>query len=237
MRPWTSRRRWKALAASVTLVVLTAAGWWFAGGEPIEAATEQTAGVEVPLHRGARTKPAVGAAIVVTVRWGRTDSSAPADPIDADTTPAVWDGYLALDCGEIGAIEPLSFELDDPKSSDLLAHADFLGPVVRGDGGDKRVYWRSKTQRDWDGLKARLVACDPDPNDPDSTGSTLTIRTVQRAYTARLDWSANDFVALGIERPGQALEVHINAQFDERQLAGARITRALSLPPLDPSAD
>ena len=226
MRPWHGRRRWRALAAATTFVALAAAGWWVAGDHPIEAIAHQADGVEVPLHRGARTKPAVGTAIVVTVRWGRTDSSVPSTAVDDDTESVVWDGFLALDCGEISKVEPLSLELDDPKSTDLRPHTDFLGPVVRGDGGDKRVYWRSNTRRSWDGFKAHLIACDADAQDPDDSGSTLAIRTEQRAYTARLDWSANDFVSLPIERQGQALEVHINAQFDERQLAGARITRA-----------
>lgn len=226
MMAWTGGRGWRALAAAITFVALGMAGWWLAGDHPIEVTTLGSVGVEVPLHRGTRVKPAVGAAIVVTVRWGHTDSSLAGTEDHDATGPVVWDGFLALDCGEISKVEPLALELDDPASAKVRAYADFLGPVVRGDGGDKRVYWRSKTRRSWDGFKAHLVACDVDATDPNDTGSTLAIRTEQRAYTARLDWSANDFVSLPIDKAGQALEVHINAQFDERQMAGARITRA-----------
>ncbi len=226
MRAWWARRGLRTLAASCALIALGLGAWWLSGSRPIEDTNIVQAGVEVPVHRGARVKPAVGAAIVVTMRWGQTDSSM-ATTDDTDDASAVnWDGFLALDCGEIRKVEPLFLELDDPSSEELRPHADFLGPVVRGDSGDLRVYWRSKTRRSWDGIKAHLVACDAEPDDPDGGGSTLAIRTQQRAYTARLDWSANDFVSLPIERRGQALEVHINAEFDERALAGARITEA-----------
>ncbi len=226
MRAWWARRGLQTLVASSALLALAGGAWWLADSDPIEKLADQSPSVEVPLHRGARVKPAVGATIVVTMRWGHTDGSATTHVAATDDSPVVWDGFLALDCGEISKVEGLYLELDDPASEEVRPHADFLGPVVRGDRGDQRVYWRSKTQRSWDGLKAHIVACDPEPGDPNGTGSTLAIRTRQRAYTARLDWSANDFVSLDVDRAGQALEVHINAEFDERAMAGARITEA-----------
>lgn len=223
--------RWQKGTAGAAMLALTlaSAAWWTASGDEIGAEGLRPASVEVSADRGAKVKPAVGAAIVVTLRWGRTDASVPTTADEAKTPPVVWDGFLSVDCGDIRQVSPLSFELDDPASPELRPYADFLGEARRGDRGDHRVYWRSKTRRGWDGVVVRLTACDPDPEVADGAGTTLAIRTEQRDYTARLDWSANDFVSLHTDRPDQKLEVYINAEYDERALAGARIT-ALDTP-------
>jgi len=214
----------------LTILLAAAGAAWYVAGPPPESG--EPAAVEVPATDTSRQRPAVGASIIVTLRWGQTDRLEPTTR--AAESDVNWDGFLALDCGQIHKVEPLSFELDDddePVKPD--AATDFVGPVIRGDQGDQRVYWRSQTHTSWDGLRVQLVACDPTGH-TSATGSQVTsarptsilhVHTAQRTYTARLDWSANDFVALATERPGHKLEVYINAEYDERSMRGARITR------------
>ena len=215
------RNKWAWRAALIAASTAVAAGWWWSEPQAMDAAHP---GLSVSSD-GATGKPAEGAEIVVTLRWGVTDHRTGRSEIDGPSS-VNWDGFLALDCGRIERVEPLAFELDAPIDDDPVAHTDFLGEVVRGAGGDQRVYWKSSTQAGWDGLRVAIQACDPrdGPTRARKPASMLTVKTAQRDYTARLDWSANDFVALSTERRGQRLEVHINVQQNERSLRGARVT-------------
>lgn len=180
---------------------------------------------EVDASGSGRARPAAGASIVVTLRWGHTEAATERDPDGLRTDSVNWDGYLALDCGAIEKVESLAFEDRLPDAALHLSAADFVGPVVAGESGEQRVYWRSQTRAAWDGLRVRLRACDPSTASPKwRAASTLFVRTAQRSYTARLDWSANDFVALQAEEPGQKLEVYITAEYDDASVRGARIT-------------
>jgi len=230
------RERWPRLTRTIRVLLVSALV--VLGLVPIISLQPEPAAEPAAVEATETPKPAVGAAIVVTLRWGRTDTAAIRDA-DGQRTGAVnWDGYIALDCGAIRRVDPLAFELDDGPGLAPRSYADFVGPVVRGDSGEQRVYWRSQTAAGWDGLRVQLDACDPTDNsngtaDP-RAASTLKIYTEQRAYTARLDWSANDFVALSAAEPGQRLEVYITAEYDETSMRGARITE---LSPADPSPE
>lgn len=215
-------RDWR-IALPVFVLVAAISWWWSTDASPNAALAPA-----LSVSSDATTKPAARASIVVTLRWGVTDHHNGQSEI-AGYDGVNWDGYLALDCGRIESVSPLAFELDDPVATSTRP-TDFLGDVVRGAGGDERIYWRSRTQAGWDGVRVKLQACDPDRAHSGSArpSSTLTVRTAQRSYTARLDWSANDFVALATERRGQNLEVYINAEHDLRTLRGARITALTS---------
>ena len=101
--------------------------------------------------------------------------------------------------------------------------SDRIGPVVRGDEGDQRVYWRSRTHADWDGVRVTLAICRSDIADG---ASTLRIVTPQKSYTARLDWSIDDFVSLRATPDGGSLDVHMASTRDRRHVPAARVTQA-----------
>ncbi len=185
---------------------------WLSGGNPPPAqAVTRAVGptVEVPMRPGTRAAPDDARRIAVTVRWGH-----PAGRVAA-AEPMQWDGYLSLDCGDIERVEPLNVEPDKA--------GDHVGPVVRGEAGDQRVYWRSRTLDDWDGLKVLLVTCRA-PGQETGKESTLRIVTPQKTYAARLDWSVDDFVSMKVANDGSTLDVHISALRDARAVRGARIT-------------
>lgn len=197
----------------LAVVLVAGCAVWLAGGNPPALAVARGAGptVEVPMRPVARTAPDDARRIAVTVRWGH-----PAGRV-AGAEPMQWDGYLSLDCGDIERVEPLDVEPDKA--------GDHVGPVVRGEAGDQRVYWRSRTLDDWDGLKVQLVTCRA-PGQETGKESTLRIVTPQKTYAARLDWSVDDFVSMNVANDGSSLDVHIAALRDARALRGARITGA-----------
>jgi hypothetical protein len=139
---------------------------------------------------------------------------------------AQWDGHVALDCGEIVAAQPLGLEVD---AAALPGGApDRLGPVVWGDDGSPRVYWRSHTAGVWDGVQVRLRACPKSPGR--EAGSTLRITTPQRSWTARLGWNQDSFSSIPTGPDGTSLDVHIGVDRDPRQVYGARITAGPETP-------
>lgn len=200
-------------------VVVGLAAWLAGPGPavPSQMPSLAMATVEVPMRTGVRSNPHDGPQITVTVRWGHpAGRTAAAESMQ-------WDGYLALDCGDIERVEPLAMETD--------LTGDHVGPVVRGEAADQRVYWRSRTENDWDGLKVQLSACKAQGQDA-GRSSSLRIVTPQKTYVARLDWSVDDFVSIKIANDGSSLDVHIAADRDLRAVRGARITAA----PADPGA-
>lgn len=165
--------------------------------------------------------------LTATVRWGQTASAhgQPRRPGPSHT----WDGWLALDCGEVVDREALGWERAAQLPGDPT---DALGPVVWADDGSQRVYWRSSTSDDWDGVRVRLRAC---PKGPErEAGSTLRVVTPQRSWTARLGWSQDDFSAIPLG-DGLGLEIHIGADKEPGKVYGARMTEAA--PPRGPTAD
>ncbi|MSP92308.1 MAG: hypothetical protein EXR79_10975 [Myxococcales bacterium] len=188
-------------------------------------APEPGLAVEVPVRPVPGAQRDDASSVTVTVRWGH-NGGAPHLP-----GPTRWDGWVSLDCGEFDTVAPLAFEpppgglvVDDPMTA-----GDELGPVVRGAGGDHRIYFRSRVGGDWDGLKIVLTSCsapDPAATAGQQAASTLRIATPFRSYVARLDWSVDDFVSLGAGPGGSTLDVHIAANRDARNIRGARVTRA-----------
>ncbi len=227
---WLPKRsRWTWWLCLGALSVAVGALWWGAPDSPSENIEGGALSVSQDQVQGRRGR--VGAAIVVTLRWGVTDRHSGQSRTES-LDGVNWDGFIALDCGRIERVEPLAFELADGRGGGDPARADVLGDVVKGALGDQRVYWRSRTQTGWDGLRAKIRACAPVVGGPGRPlTSTLVVRTAQRAYTARLDWSANDFVALTTQHSDQKLEVYINAQQNERSLKGARITHVMQKAP------
>ena len=159
-----------------------------------------------------------------------------------------WDGYLSLDCGDVDRVQPLGLEVGalglevgalglevgalglEPDLRGAVATArtasvDQVGPVVRGETGDSRIYWRSNTGRDWDGVQVQLSTCRDD-------GSTVRIVTPTRSYSVRLGAGEDDFVSLKAGVGGATLDVHVAGLRDARAVRGARITLA----PADPMA-
>jgi hypothetical protein len=171
--------------------------------------------------------------LTATIRWGHparplaTPVAGNAAAADA-TTLAQWDGHVALDCGEIVAAQPLGLESEWQSAVSPQGPTDRLGPVVWGDDGSQRVYWRSRTSGDWDGVQVRLRACPKSPGR--EAGSTLRITTPQRSWTARLGWSQDDFSSIPTGPDGTSLDVHIGVDRDPRQVYGARITAGPDTP-------
>ncbi len=160
--------------------------------------------------------------LVATVRWGHPEAKP--DEQSPPGQSVVWDGYLSLNCGAIEQVEPLGLELvrgDDGR----LSAGDRIGPVVVGDQGDQRVYWRSSTGQDWDGVRVRVAAC-PHGKEP----SLLRIVTPPRTYVARLDWTVDDFVSMPVGHGGASLDVHIAADKDDNSLQSWRVTAAPPAP-------
>lgn len=223
--------------------MLTAVALWSSRALPnLPAVAAPARTVEVPIRPSAQPLDANPERVTVTARWGHPAGSraAPragdrglgnsAGSVDANPPdePVDWDGYLALDCGQIEHAEPLDLEVETPDGT-----GDRLGPIVRGELGDQRVYWRSRTAGDWDGLQVRLATCIGAGAAPGATGSKLRIVTKRKTYVARLDWSLDDFVSLKVGDDGSTLDVHISAVRDPQVLQGARITHAQ---PLDAGA-
>ncbi len=188
------RARHPLLVGSLAAMVVAAVGWRYGVEAPRPAAALPV--VEAPVRPVESHAPEDAERVIVTLRWGHTSAS----PTDAEPNRAgtAWDGYLALDCGEIEKVETLGIEnapTPPPLPVPDLARdsSDRIGPVVRGDEGDQRVYWRSRTHADWDGVRVTLAICRSDIADG---ASTLRIVTPQKSYTARLDWSIDDFVSL-----------------------------------------
>lgn len=219
MRSLWRRLRHPATAWLFAVLAIGSGAVWLTGGAPAPAVdTPRVAGptVEVPMRPVDHSAPDDARRMAVTVRWGH-----PAGRV-ASAEAMQWDGYLSLDCGDIERVEPLDLEAD--------AAGDHIGPVVRGEAGDQRVYWRSRTLDDWDGLKVQLVSCRGEPG----RETTLRIVTPQKTYAARLDWSVDDFVSMKVAGDGSSLDVHIAAQRDARALRGARITSVA--PPVEAQA-
>lgn len=208
---------WLACAAAVLAIVL-----WLSGGTrtPAQARPALRAMVDVPLGgvQGAGLQPAMARRLVVTVRWGH-----PVKP-PKQAAATAWDGYVALDCGEIVDAAPLAWE---PGSG------DHLGPVVRGEAGDQRIYWRSATAADWDGLRLRVQTC---PADDGNGDSQLRIVTPARTYVARLAWSEDDFVSLPTVGGDGSLDVHIAGDHDTQPVRPDRISWQPPAAPIEPMA-
>ncbi len=164
--------------------------------------------------------PAKAMHLVATVRWGQPTALPVADQRLPDKLS--WDGYLALDCGEIRKVEGLG--LETRRSEDgRLGEGDRMGPVVLGELGDQRVYWRSGTGRDWDGVRVTIDACPPGRER--ESGGHLKVVTPLRTYVARLAWSVDDFVSMPVAN-GAYLDVHIAAERDPQAVQRQRITLA-----------
>lgn len=212
--PWVS---WVAGVAAMAMgagVVL-----WLSRPEPrrtppAPAKTATASWSRLPPGAGIRARMALTA----TVRWGQT-ASPHSQPRGAGPAQ-VWDGWLALDCGEVVDREALGWE----RAAALPdAATDALGPVVWADDGSQRVYWRSTTSDDWDGVRVRLRAC---PKGPErEAGSTLRVVTPHRSWSARLGWSQDDFSAIPLGE-GLGLEVHIGVDKEPGKVYGARMTAA-----------
>lgn len=216
------KRRAALWGASLLVVAVAAAAMLWVTRQPerpAAVAPPPVAAVIAPL-RQPTFNSARAMHLVATVRWGQPTAT----PIAAD--PAAdklsWDGYLALDCGEIRSVEGLA--LETRRSEDgRLGEGDRMGPVVLGEAGDQRVYWRSATGRDWDGVRVTLDACAPDPQR--QSGGSLKVVTPLRTYVARLAWSVDDFVSMPVAH-GAFLDVHIAAERDPQALQRQRITLA-----------
>jgi len=130
---------------------------------------------------------ALGAPLQVQVRWGGGNPG---------LTPQRWDGQLHLDCGRVTAVRFLGLEIAD---------GDGVAPHKRGEDGT-HVHWRSLAGSDFDGVEATILPC---RDDDVEAGSTLTVTTPNRQWTARLAWSRDDFVSLPVGKRGQRLDVRI----------------------------
>ena len=223
-----SRRLHRGVTGLVLSTLLALAVVWSCARRDPPAAPAPAAAavaVEVPLRPIISASELDARRVTVTVRWGH-----PSRTQAPGVRPAMqWDGYLSLDCGDIERVDPLELEAGDD--------GDRVGPVVRGEQGDQRIYWRSHTLDDDDGVKVQLTACrapGADGGDALRRTSSLRVVTPQRTYVARLDWSVDDFVSLKVGDDGASLDVHISAQRDARTLRGARVTQAPR--PVEPEA-
>ncbi len=220
-RIWSQRRGRTTVWLATALVLLCAVAWLAADPHTEESVLTDSL-VEAPLDGGDGDVLNGQVPMVVTIRWGNMSLS----PLDAQTTATeeavLWDGYLAVDCGSIERAVPLGFEIADPGKAEPITATDFMGQVKEG-AGERRVSWRSRVRRGWDGLRAHIRACTTS-TDGRQQRSNLLVYTAQRTYRARLDWSGNDFVSLRTPGSSHRLEVHIDAKLDARGLEGARIT-------------
>lgn len=217
--------RHPATGALVLLALVGGVGAWFVSGtvQPKPArAQAPLPTVEVPPRPV--SLPGDAPKVQATLRWGH-----PAGPADGPRAASQdWSGYVALECGDILRVEPQGLEADGQAPV-----PDRVGPVVYGDRGDQRVYFRSRVGADWDGVKLLLAACE-DPAQPGKLKSSLHIATVQRTYVAKLNFEADDFVSLPLGPDGSSLDVHLTPVRDQRALRGARVTSA-PLPPQPPA--
>lgn len=222
---FAGRARHPLVVGALAALVVTAVGWRYgvAPPQPVVAAPV----VEAPVRPVEHHAPEDAERVIVTLRWGHTAASATDAEPDRAGTP--WDGYLALDCGDIEKVETLGIEAAPPSAPNAARDpatrdaADRIGPVVRGDDGDQRVYWRSHTHADWDGVRVTLAICRSDIADG---ASTLRIVTPQKSYSARLDWSVDDFVSLRATPDGGSLDVHMASTRERRRVPDARVTQA-----------
>ena len=208
-------------ASAVVLAAAVATVLWITGrpAQEVPLAAVQGRVVTAPLRQ-----PSFNAAqamhLVATLRWGQP--TAQPTPKQAATDQVNWDGYLSLDCGEIRKVEGLGLEQrrgEDGRASE----GDRIGPVVVGEAGDQRVYWRSATASDWDGVRVTLDVCPPSTQR--ESGGSLKVVTPMRTYVARLAWSVDDFVSMPVGR-GAFLDVHIAAERDSQALQRQRVTLA-----------
>jgi hypothetical protein len=130
-----------------------------------------------------------------------------------------WDGYVALDCGSIDGVEPMGLETDTARGGGDV-RGDRIGPVVRGESGDQRVYWRSQTRDDWDGLRVKLRACAADA----TRVSQLRVVTPDRTWVAQLTAAPDVFISLPVGDRGETLDVHLSAQREAGSLPPTRVT-------------
>ena len=216
------KRRAGVWGATLLVVVVAVASVLWVTGRPAPTPAELPATVTAiiaPL-RQPTFNSAKAMHLVATIRWGQPTASPLAKDQVADKLS--WDGYLALDCGEIRSVEGLG--LETRRSEDgRLGDGDRMGPVVLGEAGDQRVYWRSGTGRDWDGVRVTLDACAP--GQQRESGGSLKVVTPLRTYVARLAWSVDDFVSMSVAH-GAFLDVHIAAERDPQALQRQRITLA-----------
>lgn len=214
------------IAALVGVVGLVA--WTVSKGQaPVDtrALTHQIA-VEAPVHAAKAAFDRRDALyIVATVRWGATGGPADERP-GGRGAPQVWDGYASLDCGSVVDSDGLGLELQ--RSSDGRSNdGDRLGPVVVGDSDDQRIYWRSATQGDWDGVRLHVAACKPGKAHP--LGASLRIVTPLKTWIARLDANVERFLTVPVAS-GQFIEVHLAAVKDAEALQRARVSVAPPAP-------
>lgn len=158
---------------------------------------------------------------VATIRWGATGG--PQDePGGSRSMPVVWDGYAALDCGTIEESKALGMELQRSRDGRAL-DGDRLGPVVQGDQGDQRVYWRSATRRDWDGVRLQIAACRAGKAHP--LGASLRVVTPDKTWVVRLDTNLDRFVSVPVTA-GNTIDVHLATVKDPETLQRARVSVA-----------
>lgn len=163
--------------------------------------------------------------VVATVRWGLTSANE-REPSTASGGAVVWDGFAALDCGSVEGADAIA--LEPLASSDGRASGgDRLGPVVLADSGEARVYWRSATRGDWDGVRLHLAACKP--TRPKGAAATLRIVTARKTWAVQLVANLDAFVSVPVG-PGQVIDVHLATVKDVEALQRARISVA-PLPP------
>ncbi|MBM4343898.1 MAG: hypothetical protein FJ100_11070 [Deltaproteobacteria bacterium] len=163
--------------------------------------------------------------VIATVRWGQTSAAGQA-AADGTGVPVVWDGYATLDCGSMEGADPLALEMLAGPDGRPTA-GDRLGPVIAADGGESRVYWRSTTRGDWDGVRLHLAACRPPrgikPN------ATLRVVTARKTWQVRLEANLEAFVSVPVAS-GQVLDVHLATVKDVEALQRARVSAAPLMP-------
>ena len=207
-------------------LVATLLWWGNAAQQPVSQRSMVAVGsgnaVEVPLN----TPPfdrRDAIYVVATVRWGQTGAGEQ-EPSTSRAAQIGWDGYAALDCGSIEDADALGLEPLVAKTTGAAgAGGDRLGPVVRADNGDARVYWRSSTRGDWDGVRLHIAACKAGPGH--ETGATLRIVTPRKSWLARLDANLEAFVSVPAGKEA-AIDVHLATVKDVEALQRARISQA-----------
>ncbi|MCO4764385.1 MAG: hypothetical protein KC502_22935, partial [Myxococcales bacterium] len=107
--------------------------------------------------------------VSLQLRWGGGTSG-----------PQRWDGSVSVDCGRIDDVRAVELESGDGVLID--AQTDEWA----------RARWRSEVDAGFDGVTARIFPCAGQP------GSTLTVTTPNKRWTARLSWIADDYVSLPV---------------------------------------
>lgn len=207
---------------AAALTVVAGALWWAQNSNPPPPAVPPappTLTVEVPLNAPVPDRRSHWS-IAATLRWGNTGARS-SNPT-ANVPATVWDGYVAVTCGTIVDAEPLGTELAESGDAQR-GGGDRLGPVVTGDAGDSRVYWRSTTRGDWDGVRVRILGCKADAQH--RGGSSLVVVTAQKRWMARLEGGMDTFVTLPVA-PGASIDVHLSAELDGDTVQRARVSAA-----------